>query len=85
MEIKRIVFIEKADVIISATQSSIDNNNRDNEGSQGRSHDSDYRQDAPTFNKTRDDLEKSVDTISTEKRIPKDSVEIKSKGNASSV
>lgn len=84
MGFKRLFFIAPAVIVMIIAQSCIDNNNRDNDGSEGRNRDSDYRQDAPTYNETRDDVEKSIDTVSTEKRIPKDTVEINSKGNASS-
>lgn len=62
--------------------SCIDNNNKDN-GQQGQK-DSNYENEAPTYNKTRDDIEQAGDTATTEKRVPKDPVEIKSKGNAAS-
>ncbi|PZR22612.1 MAG: hypothetical protein DI539_05155 [Flavobacterium psychrophilum] len=84
MRLKHIVFGGLAALIMISAQSCIDNNNRDNKESQGRNRESDYRQDAPTYNKTRDDTEENMDTVSTETRIPKDTVEIKSKGNASS-
>lgn len=61
--------------------SCIGNNNKDNKS--GSSHDSDYENEAPTYNKTRE--ETTIDSsAATGKRIPKDTVEIKSKGNASS-
>lgn len=86
MEIKRIILAAILGTLLIITLGScINNNNKDNNESQGRTHESDYENEAPTYNKTRDDMEERTDTISNEKRIPKDSVEIKSKGNASSV
>lgn len=61
--------------------SCIDNNNKDN--GQGRKE-SNYENEAPTYNKTRDDILESSDTVAAGKRIPKDPVEVKSKGNAAS-
>lgn len=68
--------------LLLTLSSCIDNNNKDN-GQQGQK-DSNYENEAPTYNKTRDDIEQASDTVTTEKRVPKDPVEIKSKGNAAS-
>ena len=61
--------------------SCVDNNNKDN-NSGAKTTESDYRQDAPTFSEDQNDMEKKLDTVDNDKRIPKDPVEIKSKGNA---
>jgi hypothetical protein len=68
-------------VLASITIACIDNNNKDN-NTGAKNQDSDYREEAPTYNKTEDEVTKSMDTVAAEKRIPKDSVERKSKGNA---
>jgi hypothetical protein len=64
----------------------IDNNNKDNDGQvSGNPQESDYGQEAPTYNKSREDIEDSTATgASSDKRIPKDPVERQSKGNAAS-
>lgn len=64
--------------------SCIDNNNKDND-SGAKATESDYQTDAPTYNETEKDMEEQLDTISTDRRVPKDPVERASKGNASSV
>jgi hypothetical protein len=63
--------------------SCIDNNNKDN-NSGAKASESDYIQDAPTTNETRDDMEEKLDTVNSEKRVPNDPVERASKGNAAS-
>ena len=69
-------------MLFSGMTSCIDNNNKD-KGAQGQK-DSNYENQAPTYNNTRDDIEQNSDTVAAEKRIPKDPVEVKSKGNAAS-
>lgn len=63
--------------------SCIDNNNKDNTTG-AKNSETDYTQDAPTYNETQNDMEEKLDTVSTDKRIPEDAVERSSKGNTSS-
>jgi hypothetical protein len=71
--------------IILTLSSCIDNNNKDNDSSQGDQNETDYENEAPTYNKTSNDMqEDGSDTTATKKRIPKDPVERQSKGNAAS-
>ena len=52
--------------------SCIDNNNTNNGGNQtGESQESDYEEQAPTYNKTRDDIEASNDSIASAKQNQK--------------
>ena len=71
-----------ATLIAFSLNSCIDNNNKDD----GRhdQNDSNYENEAPTYNKAEDDIQKNGDTLTSDKRVPKDPVEIQSKGNASS-
>jgi hypothetical protein len=85
MEIKKIILVAvSGTVLLTAANSCIDNNNKDNNGSQGQNQDSNYENQAPTYNTTEDDMEEKLDTVSTDKRVPKDPVEVKSKDNAAS-
>jgi len=71
-------------VILLCMQSCIDNNNKNGGGQDGAPNETNYEQQAPTYNKTREDVEDATDTVVESKRVPKDPVERKSKGNASS-
>lgn len=71
-------------VTLLSMQSCIDNNNKNDNGQDGTPNETNYEEQAPTYNKTRDDIEESKDTVVESKRVPIDPVERKSKGNASS-
>ncbi|AWH86592.1 hypothetical protein HYN59_16405 [Flavobacterium album] len=69
--------------ILFSMTSCLDNNNKNNNTED--LHESDNGNDAPTYNKTREEMEAdSAQTPLPQKRVPKDSVEIITKGNASS-
>jgi len=82
---KKKVFITVSALFLFAftVNSCIEHNKNSNNDPQN-GQESDYRNDPPTYNRTREDMEEALDTASSDKRIPKDSVEINSKGNASS-